>query len=251
VPVCNSFFNGEPENRELLNRSYQDHPGVQFVEFAYDEEPYGSYSPLTSQDEDWSHYWHSTARYVGFHFVEDVDYVFFLDVDEIVEASRFIEWLQNFPVENFSALRLESYFYFGSAENRAIDCFPLNGLLVRKEALVSHEMILDVFERKGLYDQIEGPKQSHVRGLDGKPLVHHYSWVRTEEELKKKIATWGHRHDRDWEALLSTDRLYRFQYEQVKPFCNPFEEKSINENICAMRVEQVDRKRLWLYNTSL
>lgn len=245
VPVCSHFFNGEPENRPLLHRSYEDHPNVQFVEFAYSDTPYGIYSALTSNDDDWSHYWHSTARYVGFHFVSEADYVLFLDVDEIVDGNRFLDWLKAFPVESYEALRFESYFYFGSAKMRATNCFPLNALMVKTAAIDSHEMLLDVFERKGVFDRIEGKKKSDIRGVDGCPLVHHYSWVRVGEELKKKVTTWGHRHDRDWVSSLpldQTDTVYRFDYEEVQPFCDPVRE---------IDVMQVDQKSLWRYNNSL
>jgi hypothetical protein len=235
IPVCTHFFNGEPENRILLDRVYREHPDVQFIEFAYGEEPYGIYSPLTSADEDWAHYWHSTARYVGFQFVGQCNEVLFLDVDEIVDGKRFIDWLGTFNVEDFNALRFESYFYFREPSYRAKEQFPLNALLVKKQAIDSPEMILDVLERKGLYDQIEGPKRSHLRGLDQQPLVHHYSWVRTPEELKQKVCTWGHRHDKEWLELIEkelsvpfsgTDLIHGFEYEKVDPVHEVFLEKS-------------------------
>jgi hypothetical protein len=247
IPVCSHFFNGEPENRALLNQSYREHPDVQFVEFAYGQEPYGIYCPLTSADEDWAHYWHSTARYVGFQFVKECEGVLFLDVDEIVDGKRFIKWLEKFNVEDFNALRLESYFYFREPCYRAKEKFPLNVLLVKKEAIDSPEMILDVLERKGLFDQIRGPKGSHLRGLDEKPLVHHYSWVRTPEELKQKVCTWGHRHDKEWLGLLEkefaepfvgTDRIHGFEYETVDPMHDVLGEKRPN-------VQSVDRKSLF------
>jgi hypothetical protein len=233
IPVCTHFFNGEPENRSLLNLSYQQHPDVQFVEFEYEQQPYGIYSPLTPSDEDWSHYLHSTARYVGFHYVKECDYVLFLDVDEIVEAERFLKWLEHFNVPDFDALRFSSYFYFREPSNRAIDPFPLNALLVKKQAITSPEIILDVLERKGLYDQIQGHKRSHLVGLDQKPLVHHYSWVRTPEELRQKVRTWGHRHDQEWLKLIDDelampftgiDKVHGFQYEKVEPLHDVLQE---------------------------
>lgn len=248
IPVCSHFFNGEPENRAVLNLAYQDHLDVQFVEFAYAQEPYGIYCPLTSADVDWAHYWHSTARYVGFHSVQECDYVLFLDVDEIIDGERFIQWLSEFNVADFNAVRFESYFYFRDPSYRAKEQFPLNALLVKKQAIDSPEMILDVLERKGLYDQIQGPKCSHLRGLDQKPLVHHYSWVRTPEELKQKVCTWGHRHDKEWLELIEKelsepfsgiDQIHGFEYEKVDPLHDVFQEKSFPH------VERVDRKSLF------
>lgn len=248
IPVSSHFFNGEPENRALLDQAYRQHQDVQFVEFAYGEEPYGIYCPLTPADEDWAHYWHSTARYVGFQFVKACDYVLFLDVDEIVDGKRLIEWLEKFNIAEFNALRLESYFYFREPCYRAKEQFPLNALLVKKEAIDSIEMILDVLERKGLYDQIKGPKCSHVRGLDGQPLVHHYSWVRTPEELKQKVCTWGHRYDKEWLGLIKrelaqpfsgTDRIHGFEYETVDPVHDVFQQKKLPH------VQSVDRNSLF------
>lgn len=242
IPVCSHFFNGEPENRALLEQSYRDHPDVQFIEFAYDEEPYGIYCPLTSSDEDWSHYWHSTARYIGFHYVKDCDYVLFLDVDEIVEADRFMRWLQEFKIDDYDALRLSSYFYFGRPSQRAIDRFPLNALLVRRTCIESPEMILDILERKGLYDQIQGRKLTEVMGLDGRPLVHHYSWVRTPEELRQKVRTWGHRHDQDWMQLIEEQRdIFGFKYESVDVMHDVLQKNSLREGSKAS-VEKVNRK---------
>jgi len=243
IPVCSHFFNGEPENRILLDQAYREHPDVKFIEFAYGEEPYGVYCSLTSADEDWAHYWHSTARYVGFQFVEECDYVLFLDVDEIIDGERFIEWVKN--IGDFNAIRLESYFYFREPCYRAKERFPLNALLVKKEAIATSEIILDVLERKGLYDQIEGPKCCHVRGLDQKPLVHHYSWVRSPEELKQKVCTWGHRHDKEWLVLIEkefaepfsgTDRIHGFEYETVDP---------VHDVLGHPHVTKVDRKSLF------
>ena len=247
IPVCTHFFNGEPENRALLNQSYQEHPDVQFIEFAYDEEPYGIYCPLTSSEEDWAHYWHSTARYVGFHFVQECDHVLFLDVDEIVDATSF----SRCDFKAYNAVRLPSYFYFREPIYRAIDQYPLNALLVRKAAIESPEMILDVLERKGLYDQIQGPKIIY-----SEPFVHHYSWVRTKPELVQKVRTWGHRHDREWleliekefsESFTGIDRIHGFQYETVDRLHDVLQsvvEKDHSETVYP-NVVRVDRRSLF------
>jgi hypothetical protein len=226
---------------------------VEFVEFTYDETPYGIYSTLTSDHEDWSHYWHSTARYVGYHFVKDVDFVLFLDVDEIIDGHRFLEWLKCFPLRDFAAIRLVSYFYFRGPQYRAIDCFQPVALLARKEAIDSHEILLDIEERRGSYHQIQGCKRYRVTGLDGEPLIHHYSWVRTEEELRKKVTTWGHRYDKEWLALIDDELCHPFRgqekvhglkYETVKPYCDPLAAVSVKEKFDLPRVQKVDRHDL-------
>jgi hypothetical protein len=147
--------------------------------------------------------------------VQECDYVLFLDVDEIVDAEIFLQC----DFQAYDAVRLPSYFYFREPIYRAIDQHPLNALLVRKTAIESPEMILDVLERKGLYDQVQGSKI-----IDQRRLVHHYSWVRTKPELVQKVRTWGHRHDREWLELIEKefsepferiDRIHGFEYETV------------------------------------
>ena len=55
-------------------------------------------------------------------------------------------------------------------------------------------------------------------------MFHHYSWVRTEEEMMKKVGSWGHKHDRDWPDLVrkefsnpfqGTDFIHGYQYQTV------------------------------------
>lgn len=43
-------------------------------------------------------------------------------------------------------------------------------------------------------------------GHDSAPLVHHFSWVRSREEMLRKVASWGHRRDRsDWADLVNQE----------------------------------------------
>ena len=99
-------------------------------------------------------------------------------------------------------------------------------------------MILDPDERMGLFHLIEGKKLLNVNGLDGSPMVHHYSWVRTKEEMKKKTRCWGHHWERDWESLIENeyskdftgkDFIRGYEYILVDPFFDPL--KTPSENI--------------------
>lgn len=102
------------------------------------------------------------------------------------------------------------------------------GLLVRKSALQS-ETLLDVHERRGTFLSIRGDRLEDVRGLDGQPLFHHYSWVKTKQEAKRKVETWGHKNDRVWDLEIEREfsvkglkeEMYHLNYEFVAPFCNP------------------------------
>ncbi len=244
ISVCDHFFDGTPENRELLNRSYQEHPDCTFIEFAYDpSNPYGLNCPFKPDDDDWAHYWHSTGRYVGFQFLDEkIEHVLFLDVDEIVDGARFNTWLETSGYRDHNAARFYSNFYFRTPEYRAVSP-ALNALLVKKEAITSGEMLLTALERKGTFDLIEGRKLNYVADSEGVPLIDHYSWVRTKEELLLKVSTWGHHAERDWTSLVEaefarpftgTEEVFGLRYEKVEP---RFEMLSMEKGIAAISLD--------------
>ena len=239
IPVCDHFFCGEKENRALLHHSYNLCSDCKFVEFAFDENrPYGLFSStstkISKNDDDWKHYWHSTARYIGFQMMErsDSGYVLFIDVDEIADTKRMQEWLEKFPFDKYNGIRFTSYFYFRESIFRAEKLFK-NGLMVRKDK-VAPELLLDIHERRGVFVSLPGPKIDNVGGLDGNPLFHHYSWVKPKHELLRKVKSWGHSHERDWESCINNeyskndfdsksgkDSIWGFSYKQVSPLCDP------------------------------
>ena len=230
VVVADHFFNGEPENRALINSASWRHPGVQFVQFAYNpKETYGLHCPVRPGDEEWAHYWHSTSRYIGQHFIDDdIDTILFADVDEVHDGKRVSEWLDTFDYRSYNAIRLASYFYFRSACYRALSWLP-SSLILRREAIASEEL-LDLWERQGILEGMVGRKMKQAVGLDGKPLVHHFSWVKPKEEMLKKVKSWGHSHEKDWASLVElefsspfrgVDMFYGLHYEEVESWRDP------------------------------
>lgn len=229
VPVCDHFFDGQVENRLLLEHSYAAHPDVRFVEFAFGKEPYGLYSGVKEGDDDWIHYWHSTARYVGYQFVSpEIEHVLFLDIDEVADGEKMKAWINEFPYRNFDAVRFTNYFYFREARYQATKIMR-NGLLVKKEKL-EPELLLDVHERKGTFYNLGGERLEGAPALDGTPLFHHYSWVKTKGEMQKKVVSWGHHLDKDWPALIEEefkepfqfkDKFWGFEYTEVAPYVDP------------------------------
>ena len=176
INVCDHLFDGTPENRELLHRSYAEHPDCEFIEYKYDpNKAYGSYKTIEPGYEDWTHYWHSTGRYVSYPFASG-EYLLFLDVDEIVDGHRFKAWLDSGEYQKYDALRMLSYFYFRGASHRSQSTHPASLLL--KKSAIEHEHLLNVLERYGVFMDLEGRRLQNTAGLSGLPLVHHYSWVR-------------------------------------------------------------------------
>lgn len=202
IPVCDHFFDGTLENRHLLEHTYAQHADCQFIEFSYlPDRLYSQYHTLSPKDPDWAIFWAATTRYVGFHYLKpDVDTVLFLDSDEIVEGEEFLRWLASGETGPYEAFRLGAYLYALRPTFRAKKAVNLP-LLVGKKAFAPLTL-LNGLERIGAYQSHLGPKREEVVGLTGRPMVHHYSWVRTKEECLWKTRTWSHRHEENWPALI-------------------------------------------------
>lgn len=236
IPVCDHFFDGTPENRSLLRHTYESHPDCQFVEFAYlPDRLYSRYHTVAPEDPDWAIFWAATTRYVGVHYLDpSIEHVFFLDSDEIVEGERFLAWVNAGNHLSYDAQRLAAYFYALTPTLRAKQVVNLP-LLVKKKTLAPLTL-LNELERIGAYLTHPGPKRERVVGLEGLPLVHHYSWVRTKEECLWKTKTWSHRNDENWPVLIEeafsgkTERLFgtTHEFEEIsQPYFNPLKESNV------------------------
>ncbi len=227
IPVSDHFFDGTPENRDLLNHAYKEHPDCEFIEFAYNpQHPYGFPCVKRPGDLDWPRYWHSSARMIAyFHLRKEIDYVLFIDVDEIYEGKAFKAWLDQFDYRAYSALRFTCYEYFREPRYRAKETF-FSGLMARK-SLLTPKLILNVDERMGLYRDLPQKKIMNLKGLENRPIIHHYSWVRSKEQMLRKTATWSHYWERDWASLIQKEFSGPFsgrdfytnrEYEVVEPY---------------------------------
>ncbi len=220
VPVCDHFFDGTPENRALLEQIYAAFPQCLFIEYPF--------VPHKIPKRIWkkigpAHFWHSFSRLVGYSVLEeDVEAVLFLDADEVPDGRRFAEWLDSSDYQQHQVLKLANYWYFREPENQSLQ-WEDSAVLVKKRA-VDPSLLLSKEERDELYHSLPGPKRRHVIGVDGLPLVHHYSWVRTEEEMLKKVRSWGHKADRNWVELVQkefqapfqgTDFVHGYKYQKV------------------------------------
>lgn len=198
VPVCDHFFNGTPENRELLRAGFAKYPHVQFLEFPYSDSLYPSYIRYSPQDREWTAHWNSLARLLGFYHARS-EWILFLDTDEIVDGVRFRESFQAEAFGPYDAIRLACYYYVLKPHYRATKIQELS-LFVRKNRL-EPRFFYQSDERYGMYRYVQGNKEMGVRGLDQKPLIHHYSWVRPEAEISQKVNSWSHRGDRNWQNI--------------------------------------------------
>ncbi|MBP9842265.1 MAG: glycosyltransferase family 2 protein [Simkaniaceae bacterium] len=224
IPVCTHTFDGTEEDRERLHQSYGEHPNCSFLEYAYGT-PYGLFPDFEKEDE--AHVWHGTSRYIGAAYAKG-EYLLFIDVDEIVDTERFMAYLKAVNLSLYEAIRFQMHFYFRESRYQAVST-PNYALMVKRGA-VALELFLDPLERKGIFSSVRGSKLDHALGLDKEPLFHHYSWVRSQEELYKKVGMWGHRHDKDFTSLLKEefsapfrgrDLIYELHYKEVEPVHDP------------------------------
>lgn len=207
VPVCDHFFDGTVENRALLEQVYKAHPDCLFVEFPFipAEIPRRIFNDITP-----AHFWHSFSRLIGTSFLDEaIETVLFLDADEIPDGARFSEWLNSSDYHHNTVMKMANYWYFREPENQAIS-WQDSIVLVQARAL-SPELILKQEERDALYDLLPGPKRRQVTDSHGNPMFHHYSWVRTKEEMLKKVQTWGHKADCNWLDLVHKEFSTTFQ----------------------------------------
>lgn len=214
VPVCDHFFDGRPENLALVEEVIERHPEALFCGFSWNDTP----------RPPW--YWPSLARVVALrHLDPDIEYVLFLDADEIVEGDRMLAWLRSGAQQPWQVLTLSNYWYFREPRYRALPQED-SALLIRRDRLREADL-MDPMERYALLNAVSGPRTRSLPGLDGTPMVHHYSWVRSKEQMLRKVQSWSHREDRDWVAEVEaefshpfngTDFVHGYTFEEVTPW---------------------------------
>lgn len=234
VPYCDHFYDGSPENQRLLQKSIRQNPEAQFIRFKY--------NPQTTRSlwRGWQlllrylgrgrvfgpQYWICFARQLGYQAIKPpVEYVLFLDADEIINGRKFLQWLNTNQYKQFNALKPSNYWYWRSPRYQAT--VWEDSPLLAKYSCLNKAVFLDHDERNATYHSLPLPKTRMVLGLDQKPMIHHYAWAKPKVNLLKKVACWGHTKDRNWKKLIQTefsrpfngtDFIYKRQYKIVKPF---------------------------------
>lgn len=207
VPVCDHFFDGTKEDLALLENIYKAFPQVLFVQYPFIPEKVPS-NILKKTDP--AHFWHSLSRLIAAEQIEEsIDHVLFLDADEIPDAKRFSCWLDCSDYSAHTVLKLANYWYFREPVYQA-EKWEDSVVFAQKRALEPH-LLLKKEERDAIYGSLPGPKRRMVLGVDGQPMFHHYSWVRTQEQMLKKVSSWGHCNDRSWKTLVEEEFKGPFQ----------------------------------------
>jgi hypothetical protein len=224
VPVCTHFFDGLPEDREMLERTYAEFPDCRFLEYSWDvKRLYTPFLTIPEDEQERICLWHSTSRYVAAHYLPpETEYILFLDADEIPEGKRFAKWLETGEYRQYDALWFHSHMYRFSASER-LEGLQYAPLMVRKSA-VEPSSILNSKERFGTLLRVPGVHW--LKGVVDRPFFHHYSWVRSRQECFSKVRTWAKRKQSNWEERLETawqkgEFLEEGVYERVEPYFDP------------------------------
>lgn len=235
VPFCDHFYDGSPENMVIINKTIKTNPQAQFIAFPYDPQATRSLwrgwqfiLRRLRLGRVWGpQYWLGFSRRLGFQAVNpNIDYVLFLDADEVIDAKKFLAWLNTKQYQLFNALKLATYWYWRSPAYQA-DVWEDNPLLARRRYLET-AVFLDHDERNAIFKSLPGKKIRLVLGLDHQPMIHHYGWAKPKKNLLKKVQTWGHNKDRNWVKLINQEFSHPFSgkdflypdrnYQIVKPF---------------------------------
>jgi len=214
VPYCTSFHDGTPENKALQERSVSENPAAEFIEFEY--------------DPNQSSRWHcNVSRKIGMEVGGDVaDYFMFLDTDEIVVPDQFKVWWEQQRANLLESYKLGNYFYFRDFKYQCVDLQD-SIALVKKGEFTTDPYIFHNDERSGVFDYVPHHRRARNCTLDGKPFIHHYSWVRSKEAMLKKVKAWSHNKDKDWVSLVNKefeqpfrgkDVIFGFDYVAVTPY---------------------------------
>lgn len=225
VTICDYLFNGEKENEDLLNKSYQiisEFEKSTIIKIKYDTNNY--YPP---------HYYHNLSRFVGAMSAK-TDWLFFLDCDEIV-TDKFKDWFDS-NKEKELAFIFNCYWYFREPIYRA-KTEEAAGLLIRKSdckdwdlfsKLERAQFYQDLYNKDKLYNINHGYEYRIVDN-SGELLMHHFSWVRDKQQMLSKVKNWGHKDDKDWVSLVEeefsrdfngTDFIHGYQYDIVDNIFN-------------------------------
>jgi hypothetical protein len=158
--------------------------------------------PIGFTSEKSARHHHNKARYMGANVAHE-EYILFLDADEIIEGDTFAEYLKTKDHENYDVVALDCYWYFRERKYRA-DAVEQAGVICKTSLAENVDYIFSEAERWEFKNRPNVKAKEHLRH-NGVIMCHHYSWVRTKEQMLQKVKSWGHRSDKDWVSLIEEE----------------------------------------------
>jgi hypothetical protein len=207
ISFCEYGFDGEPEDKDILNKMFglAEKYSALPVRIEFDKEKNAKYH-------------HNLMRYEPLSVVNN-DYILYLDADEIIEGEDLAQFIKSDEYKNWDVISFNCYWYFREKNYRATK-LENAGVLLKKE-ICTPDYIFSEAERWEFFNRL------HYKIIinfcyNNKVLMHHYSWVRNKEQMLKKVRSWGHKSDKDWEGLIEeefsrefngTDFIHNYNYE--------------------------------------
>lgn len=207
ISYCTHSFDGTPEDEAIIQE-------MEKVARIYNAKT----MRCEYQPNENAKYHHNLLRFLGLLNCEN-DYVLFLDADEIVEGEILNEYFSTGHHLEYDAICFRCYWYFREKKYRA-KSLETAGVLVRK-SICNYHYIFSQAERGEFINRRELKWLDEFKPFD-KIAVHHYSWVRTKEQMLKKVGTWAHKTDKNWVDLIQeefsrdfngTDFVHNYKYE--------------------------------------
>jgi len=166
-------------------------------------------------------HFHNLARWSATENTKH-DHILYLDADEIPDGAAFKELADSGQLDHYHGVDFRCHWYFRSATNQAVQTEQC-GLLIRRDLVIQDCMFTE--HERWIYRHIPDIKYMPLVSGPSGPLLHHYSWVRTKQEMLTKVGAWGHRYDKDWVSLVEqeflnefngTDFVHGYSYQQVQ-----------------------------------
>ena len=189
VVVSDHFFDGSSENLDTIQQNQNKNPKAKFLVYEWEEgKP--------------ARYWHNYSRLIAAqHIQSNCDWILYLDTDEIVDTTLFKKFIKQIPLKpDINSYKLANYWYFREPYYRA-DQMEDSVVLVRSAYATNINLNDDYRER----EQFVYPNTPRRTKVDNTPMIHHYSWERSKEEMLNKVRTWGHNKDKDWASLVEEE----------------------------------------------
>ena len=187
VSYGSKLYDGAPEDLDHIKDCKNKYPSINFVEYEVD------LSIDLSMFKRPTAYWHNKARYTGVCALKNNDWVFVIDCDEIPEGDKVKQWLTLIKPNKQFCYKMSNYWYFKDPTAQATT-YEDSVLLIHKDNLTLNNIFSD-YERDDTIKLSKCILQRQIKGLDSKPMWHHFSAVRSKNGLTHKFKHWGHNSD--------------------------------------------------------
>jgi hypothetical protein len=225
ISVSSHLYNGEPEDKESIDelKSFcSQHKNIDILEYNW------------NSNTPFKFYWNCYSRWIGIEKCK-TDYIMQLDSDEIIDADFFLmSYLENKEGfwQKYNSYAFGMYWYFRDFMYRSKTIESAH-ILVKRDILNKSNVFTE-YDRGG-HAVKDNYTSFYNTGYNHKYYIHHFSWVRTKEDLLKKVKGWGHKNERNWEDLIEEhyskpffgkDFVHGYEFEIVEP---PFGFQPLNQ----------------------